>query len=223
MIFYTKIKLSFFLKITLFTLLSTFKPLEQLNVSKQYSGNEIILSLKVGDKRAFDELFNRYAKRLLYFSITYLKSEADAEEIVQDVFYKLWTNRENLCDSKSIDSYLFTIAKNAILNSIRKSKSEHAYLEYIKVHKKKEFLLDDELDFNELNQAYRNAVEKLSPRRKTIFKLSREKAMSNADIAQHLGISVKTVENQMTSAIAEIKKSLQSLGFSALIYIILFL
>jgi RNA polymerase sigma-70 factor (ECF subfamily) len=183
----------------------------------------MVLALKEGNIRAFNELFDRYAKRLLYFSITYLKSEEEAEEIVQDVFFKLWTNRANLCDSKSIDSYLFTIARNAILNTIRKSKSERNYLEYIKVHKNKDFLLDDELDFNELNQAYQNAIEKLSPKRKEIFKLSREKAMSNLEIATHLGISIKTVENQMTTAIADIKKTLQSLGFSAIIYISLFL
>ncbi len=211
------------MKITLFTLLSAHKPLRQLNISKQYSGSEMVIALREGDIRAFNDLFDRYAKRLLYFSITYLKSEVEAEEIVQDVFIKLWTNRANLCDSKSIDSYLFTIAKNAILNTIRKSKSEHTYLEYIKVHKNKDFFLDDELDFNELNAAYLNAIEKLSPKRKEIYKLSREKSMSNLEIANHLGISIKTVENQMTSAIADVKKTLQSLGFSAIIYITLFL
>lgn len=182
-----------------------------------------ILALKEGDVQAFSELFDRYGKRLYHFSMGYLKSVEDAEEIVQDVFLKIWNSREELLVDKSFESYLFTIAKNAILNTIRKSKSEQVYLNYVKLHPGKDVLLDDELNFNELEKAYNEAIDRLSPRKKEVFLLSKEQSLSNADIAQKMNISVKTVENQMTSALSEIRKNLRSLGFSGIIFFEIFL
>lgn len=187
------------------------------------SETDLVLALKDGNLRAFSELFDRYGKRLFHFSIGYLKSVENAEEIVQDVFLKIWNIREELLVDKSFESYLFTIAKNAILNTVRKSKSEQVYRNYVKLHPDKNVLLDDELDFNELEKAYRNAIEQLSPRRKEIFLLSKEKFLPNAEIAIKMNISIKTVENQMTSAIAEVRKNLRSLGFSAIFFFELFL
>ena len=87
------------------------------------------------------------------------------------------------------------------------------YLNYIKLHPEKNVLLDDELNFNELESAYKEVVNKLSPGRREIFLLSRDQSLSNAEIAVKLNISIKTVENQMTSALSEIRRNLRSLGF----------
>jgi RNA polymerase sigma-70 factor, ECF subfamily len=182
-----------------------------------------ILSLKEGNLQAFNELFDRYEKRLYHFSLGYLRSAQDAEEIVQEVFMKIWNNRAELSTQKSLESYLFTIAKNGILNTIRKSKSEQLYLNYVKINPGKNVLLDDEINFNELKKAYEDAIEQLSPRRKEIFLLSRENSLSNEEIAKQMNISVKTVENQMTSALTEIRRNLRSLGFSGIIFFELFL
>lgn len=184
---------------------------------------EWILALKNGNLRAFSMLFDRYGKRLYHFSLSYLKSVEDAEEIVQEVFLKIWNNREFLSIEKSFESYLFTIAKNGILNTIRKSKSEQAYLNYKKNHPDKNVLLDDELDFNELEKAYEKSIDKLSPRRKEIYLLSRQQSLSNTEIAEKMNISVKTVENQMTSAKSEIRKNLRAFGFSGIIFFELFI
>ena len=181
-----------------------------------------VFALKDGNLWAFNELFDRYGKRLHRFAVAYLKSTENAEEIVQEVFLKIWNNREEISPDKSFESYLFTIAKNGILNTIRKSKSEQAYLNFAKLNPGKNVLLDEELDFNELERAYKNAVDQLSPRRKEIFLLSRVHSLSNAEIAEKMNISVKTVENQMTSALAEVRKNLRSLGFSVIPFLELF-
>ena len=186
------------------------------------SEEEWILALKEGNLLAFNELCARYGKRLFHFSKGYLHSSENSEEIVQEVFLKIWDNRGELSAQKSIEAYLFTIARNGILNTIRKSKSEQAYLNYAKIHPGKNILLDEELDFSELEKAYHQVIDQLSPRRKEIFILSREQSFSNAEIAAKMGISVKTVENQMTSAISEIRKNLRSLGFSGIILFKLF-
>ncbi len=187
------------------------------------SEGEWILALKEGNLQAFNELFDQYGKRLYHFSLSYLKSASDAEEIVQEVFLKIWDHRQELSAQKSLESFLFTIARNGILNTIRKSKSEQAYLNYSIINTGKQVLLDDELNFSELEKAYYQAIEQLSPRRKEIFLLSREQAISNEAIAKKMNISVKTVENQMTSALSEIRKNLRSLGFSGIIFFELFL
>ena len=194
-----------------------------MNKNDHISDSDWILALKQGDIRAFNELFDRYGKRLYRFSVTYLKSAADAEDIVQEVFMKIWNNRQELSVEKSFEAYLFTIAKNGILNTIRKSKSEETYLNYAKLHPGKNILLDEELNFKELENAYQNAIDQLSPRRKEIYQLSKVQFFSNAQIADKLNISVKTVENQMTSAISEIRNNLRSLGFSAIIFLEIFL
>ena len=185
------------------------------------SEEELILALNEGDLQAFNQLFDRYGKRLYHFSMGYLKSAENAEEMVQDVFMKIWDNRLELSAQKSIESYFFTIARNGILNTIRKSKSEQAYLNYEKINPGKNVFLDEELDFNELERAYHRVIEQLSPRRREIFKLSRMQSLTNAEIAQKMSISVKTVENQMTSAKSEIIKNLRSLGFSGIIFLAL--
>lgn len=178
--------------------------------------------LKGGSSEAFKTIFDAYGKKIHRFSLAYLKSEQEAEEIVQEVFLKIWKVRGDLQPDRSFDSFIFTMAKNAILNTIRKSKNEQLYVSYAKLHPGRDILLDDELDFAELERAYKKAIEELSPQRKKIFLLSREKILTNAEISNQLGISIKTVENQMTTSISQIRKSLMSMGFSGLIFFDLF-
>jgi len=193
-----------------------------MNRKVPFSEADWVLALKNGNLWAYNELFDRYGKRLYGFAIGYLKSVPDAEEIVQEVFLKIWKNREDISVDKSFESYLFTIAKNGILNTIRKSQSEKVYLSYLKIHPEKNILLDEELNFKELERAYKKGIELLSPRRKEIYLMNRELALSNAEIAEKMNISIKTVENQMTSAISDIRRNLRSLGFSGIIFFELF-
>ncbi len=153
----------------------------------------------------------------------YLKNKQEAEDIVQEVFLKIWKSRKELLTGTSFESFLFTITRNAILNTIRKEKYQQVYLDYVKLHPGKNVLLDEELDFNELERAYKRSIETLPPKRKEIFLLSRSKNLTNAEIAERMGISVKTVENQMTSALADIRHNLLKLGFSGIIFFEIFL
>ncbi len=191
--------------------------------NKIHNDKILLNELQNGLSLAFQVLFDKYSRKIYAFSFSYLNNSEEAEEIVQEVFLKIWKAREEISTEKSFDSYLFTIAKNAILNTIRKSNYHKSFVEYTKLHPEKNTLLDDELNFNELQQAYEKSVKKLPVRRQEIFRLSRDKGFTNAEIAKKMGISVKTVENQMTSAIADIKRSLQSLGFSGIIFFELFL
>ena len=188
-----------------------------------YTDPELVNLLKRNSSFAFQILFDKYSQRIYRFSFSYFKNKEEAEEIVQEVFLKIWKMRSELSSGKSFDSLLFVIAKNTILNTIRKAKSEQVYLDYVLLNPAKAVSLDEELDFHELERIYKRAVDQLSPKRKEIFLLSRKDSLSNAEIASRLSISVKTVENQMTSALAEIKRKLCSRGFSGLFFFEVFL
>lgn len=171
---------------------------------------------------AFQQLFDAYGKRIFHFASSYFDDPMDAEEIVQEVFLKVWSRRTKLSDQKSLDAYLFTIAKNGILNTIRKAKSEQVYLTWAELNPGRSVLLEEEINFIELTKAYHEAVEQLSPKRKRVFILSREQNLTYAEIASAMNISSRTVENQMSAALTCIKKHLSASGFSGLFFFELF-
>ena len=94
----------------------------------------MVLRLKSGDFEAFDQLFKRYSKRLYGFALNYLKANADAEDLVQHIFVKVWEHRKSLDEKQSFNAYLFRIAKNSILNHFRKKANQQSYIDYIKQH-----------------------------------------------------------------------------------------
>ncbi|RIJ50465.1 RNA polymerase sigma-70 factor [Maribellus luteus] len=185
--------------------------------------NDLLEQIQKGSPFAFQVLFDNYSRKIYHFSMGYLKNKQEAEDIVQEVFLKIWKSREELLAGTSFESFLFTITRNAILNTIRKEKYQQVYMNYVKLHLEKNVLLDEELDFNELERAYKKSIDKLPPRRKEIFILSRYRNFSNVEIAKKMDVSVKTVENQMTSALADIRQNLLKLGFSGIIFFEIFL
>lgn len=132
---------------------------------------KIIAEVKNGSTQAFQQLFEQYGQKIYNFSLGYLKNKHDAEEIVQEVFLKIWKIREDLSDHFSFNSFVFTIAKNAILNTIRKEKYKQAYVGYSKLNPEKDILLDEELDFRELERLYRKSIDNLSPKRREVYLL----------------------------------------------------
>lgn len=182
-----------------------------------------LTELRKGDEAAFTKLYFAYSKRLFAFAIKYLRNEDEVEEIIQEVFLGLWNNRENLKEELSFEAYLFTITKNAILNTIRSKKHHIGLLNLKDAFPAKSVWLEDELNFNELQKAYYAVIDSLAPRKREVFILSRVKLLSYEEISRQLGISVKTVENHMTSALAEIRMKISSLGFVGVLFIAFFL
>lgn len=124
------------------------------------SNREILLLLREGDCDAFYNIYVRYCKRLYGFVLMYIKQEADAEEIVQEVFIKVWEGRNRINISASFESFLFTIAYNATIRLFRKRVNEKKHLAYLKSLQDFDRAPDliDEIHFNELN----NRVQSLA-------------------------------------------------------------
>ncbi len=184
---------------------------------------EYVIKLKKGSFSAFDHLFSVYKERLYAFAIGYLKIEEDAKELVQDVFVKVWEHRHQLDEGKSFNSYLFTIAKNTILNYFRKKANEQTYIEYIKQHTGLSVSpVEENIEFSELQKKAQDLVEHLPPRQREIYRLSREKGLPNEEIARNLHISKKTVENQITLAMKYLREKLGEGSLIVLLFITLF-
>lgn len=177
------------------------------------SNEEIFILQRMieGDENAFKYFFDTYYDNLCNFVNSYLRDETLAEDVVQNIFIYLWENRNSLPVNCSIKSYLYTASKNKSLNHLRDEKNKNRIVGELLTQS--EFnsgeKADQFLEFEELRTVISSAIDVLPANCKTIYKLSRDEGLTNKEIAERLGISVKTVENQMTIAIRKIKDFLQ--------------
>jgi RNA polymerase sigma-70 factor (family 1) len=179
--------------------------------------------LRSDDKKVIDEIFALYHIKIFRFSVSYLKNEDDAYDIVQEVFIKIWEARFSLKSDTNFDAFIFTIAKNAVMSLFRKRLSEQKYLDYLSESVVSNALdTEEQTDYVFLRQKYEQLVETLPVKRKEIFLLSREKGLSNKEIALKQGVSEKTVEDHITKALAYLKKQLSSSGIWTLLFYFLF-
>lgn len=189
------------------------------------SNKELLLLLRKGDRVAFYNIYERYCKRLYGFVFRYIKQEDDADEIVQEVFVKLWEARSNIDVYSSFDAFLFTIAYNTTMTLFRKRIKERKYLEYLQSIQQIENAPDiiEEIHFNELNSNFQSLLKQLTPRQKEIFLLSREEGLTHEEIAKKLGISVNTVKKHMTNTLTFLKNNINSTVIINLLFVHLFL
>ena len=169
----------------------------------------LLTDLKNSKKEAFEYFFYNYYNNLLYVANQYLNDLDEAEEIVQEVFYRVWYYRKNIDPSLSFKSYIITIAKRLIFNKTKKEINRVTYEKYYKAnHKESQNSLEDYLEFHELDQQINNKIDLLPPKRKEIFIMSRQEGMSHKEIACKLNISTNTVENHISKAIKFLKDSI---------------
>ena len=189
----------------------------------QYSEQELVVLLQNSSPVAFRQLFDQYSQKLYYFANSYLKSEIESEEIVQEVFLKIWENRSNLKSEKSFKSYLFTIAFNGIKKNFNKKMKEEKYkhelFEWISREKPE---LESRLEFEALLEKLDTLIEHLPEKRKIIFLKRKKEGKSINEIAKEMDISPKTVKNQITEAMNYLKKSFSETDFSSILFYFLF-
>lgn len=181
---------------------------------KRHSESELVKKLIKGDEKAFSELFQLYAGNLLNVSRRYVPDHEEAREIVQETFYRVWKYRKNMNAQLSFKAYIITIAKRLIFNQTKKRLHELAYKEYfIKNYINKANSIEEYIDFEELDRKITSGIDKLPPKRREIFLLSRRDGWTNQDIAEKMNISVSTVENQMNKALKYLRKYISLLLF----------
>ena len=170
--------------------------------NKVESDKFLVKELINGNEKAFRKLFDSYRNDLYKFSLSMVCSEDHAEEIVQDVFMKIWIKRGSLNPEMSFKSYLFTITRNKTIKFLKKAANNRKLREAVFYGKQKFANSTDlyvrELELESLKQ---KALDKLSPRRRKIFEMSRNENKSYEEIADELGISISTVRNQMSTSL----------------------
>jgi RNA polymerase sigma-70 factor (family 1) len=169
---------------------------------------ELIESLQKGDTEAFDLIFRRYSDRLYGFAFKYLKSKEESEELVQDVFLKIWENRRNLKQEGTLRSYLFTISYHNMCRLFRRRNYQEKVARELVHSGNEEMTIDDKIDYQSVLEQVDQLIEQLPARQKEIFILSRKQGKSSKEIAAELKIVPGTVDNQISEALKFIRKHL---------------
>jgi RNA polymerase sigma-70 factor (family 1) len=181
-----------------------------MDIDLHSSDNLLVISIRNDSREAFKLLYNRYNKKIYYFSLRYLGNIEETEELVQSVFISIWEHRKSLDESMAVKSYIYRSAVNYIYNYLKKKAIRTRYIE--SELQKDEVLSNQTLDlvlFHDLEKSINLIVKELPPQQQKIFRLSRFEGLSHEKIAKQLDLSVRTVENQIHRALSIIKNKLK--------------
>ena len=169
-----------------------------------------IEKIKAGDRESFNQVFRRYYSPMVRFCIRYVADSDIASEIVQDLFLKLWSNREKISFNTSFESYMLTSVRNSAITYINKERS-HAEAN-LRIYSEDSDSNDpsETLQSNNLEESYRQILKDMPEKRREVFLASRYDGLKYSEIAEKLGISQKTVEAQMSAAIKQLKDGLKA-------------
>ena len=166
---------------------------------------------KNADERAFRMLFDHYFSRLIPFANYHINNAFQSEEIIADVFIKIWQQRVKLADIKHFDRYLYTAVRNGCYNYLRDNKRKN----HVWIVEECPILIEAENPENiytslELKSLLLEAVSKLPPKCRIVFRMVREDGLKYQEVADLSGISVKTVDVQVGRAVARIRKVVET-------------
>lgn len=157
----------------------------------------------------FNKLFHDYYTNLSRFAFTYVKDEAVAEELVQEVFVNLWQKQE-LKEISSIRSFLYISVRNRALNHLRDHKTRTLHENDFAIERERDALYEyNEYEHKQLETLVKDAIAELPEKCREIFELSRNENLTYQQIAEQLNISTKTVENQISIAIKKLRVKLK--------------
>ena len=181
----------------------------------------LIQALKQGSSKAFDSIYQMYSKRLYAYSLQFTKSPEEAEEIVQDVFIRLWNNRERIKQEETLRSLLFIMAKHHLINAYRSKVNSWVYEDYIGyVNTLSVDNAHHRLEYNEFMVQFEEAMQTLPSTQQKVIRLSRLQQLSNKEIAEKLSLSEQTVKNQISLGIKALKEKMNwALAFLILLFI----
>jgi len=184
----------------------------------RFSDEDLFKACVEGSESSFEELYNRYWYKLYAEAMKRLRKGEVAEEIVQDLFTSIWLNRKKIRIHTSIAAYLFTSIRYLVISSLKKEIVRKNYRDIFQDNfQDYDNSTEKRIAFNELQGQIESHVRLLPERCRYIYELSRKEFKSNKEIADLLGISEKTVENQLTKALSRLKIAMKLYSFQLLL------
>ena len=184
----------------------------------------LMVSLSEGSQQAFSTLYLKYHDGLFRYLLKFTKNHALTEDLVQDIFIKIWERRNKIEIKSSFASYLFRFARNTAVNQLRRLALHQNYQEEA-LHRMSmglnEEVLMDNFQWREYQNVLDKALSELTPSRREAFVLCREQGLSYEEAASKMGISKNTLKEHLTQSVKKIKSYLLENGEIALLYILL--
>jgi len=208
----------------IFSYIFTFDVLAKNKSVKVFpSDNELVDKLQQGDVEAFDTIYAKYSQNLYAFSLKFSRSPAEAEELVQSVFMKLWENHKNLKKESSFKSYLFTVAYNDLCKLFRKRSYQQKFISDTLIENNNlSTEIEDSIDYQSVLDRVLQIVNKLPEKQKAVFLKSRQEGKSSREIAKEIGLSPGTVDNYKSEALKFIRVRLKQETLPVLLLCALF-
>jgi len=192
-------------------------------VRNNKTDSDWVEKLRKGNLTTFDLIFKEYSSRLYGFAIKYLKKKEETEELVQNVFLKMWENREKLKKDSILKSYLFTIAYNEMCNLFRRKKLEEQFRKEIGYSQKNSFDTENQVNYNSMLERVKYLVEKLPDKQYTAFVKSRKEGKTTKKIAEEMNLSAGTVNNLISSALKFIRQHISENNSGLLLFYTFFI
>jgi RNA polymerase sigma-70 factor (family 1) len=188
-----------------------------------YEERMLLQQIAKGDTGAFKTIFDTYRGRLHYYIFSFVKSGQVAEELVMDVFMKLWTGREMLIQIENFDAFLFRVAHNKTIDFLRSVAKDPGFRELLweELQIVSGTGADNALITHEYEEKLREAIDLLSPQRKKVYQLSREMDLTHEEIAGRLNLSKSTVNNHLVEARQFIRQYLVNKFDLAMLFLII--
>jgi RNA polymerase sigma-70 factor (family 1) len=181
------------------------------------SDKELLEYCANDDLKAFNVLFDRYSGKVYRYTLSYVRDECFAEEAMMDLMLWIWDKRHTLKIQGEVHSYIFRAAKNATIKAIRKKAIALSPIEAIENNLAyTSASADEQINTRELEIKYNLHLDRLSPQRKKVFQMSRERDLSHAEIAADLDISINTVKNHIKSALSHFREQFEDYSKTAL-------
>ncbi len=188
-----------------------------LALNKLHNEFELILLVAQGDERAFSVLFQHYKDKLYSYALRLTEEEELAEEMVQDVFMKIWLNRAELKKIESFDAYLYTVIRNKSFNAIKRRAHEAVILKEISLNMTElQNSTEETVIVNNYQKLLQQVINQLPPQQKLIYDLSRIQGLKHEEIAQQLKISKNTVKVHLVKALHTIRSAFYNHAISIL-------
>ncbi len=171
---------------------------------------ELLSRLRSGDEKAFEQFYKNYGRRIFGNILKMVKDQEIAQELLQDVFVKVWENRSVIDIDRSFKSYLFTISRNLVYNHLKRISLERQIEAYLSSNRSELYShIEEDLFFEETEQAFKKAVADLPPKRQQIFIMCKIEGKSYEEVSALQDVSVSTINDHVVKGVRFVKEHME--------------